>query len=77
MDFSAFWRTGFYAVRDIDEGNFGTKCIRGVFANSRKHMSINNNYIHSHRCYLFLIINACFNITWCLNKVFQRLCIKN
>ena len=43
MDFGAFWRTGFYAVRDLDEESFGTNYIRGVFANSTKHLSINNN----------------------------------
>ena len=29
MDFGALWSVGFYAVRDLDVGNFGTK--RGVF----------------------------------------------
>ena len=43
MDFGAFWKTGFNAVRDLDEGNFGANFIRGVFANSTKHLSINNN----------------------------------
>ena len=43
MDFGAFWRTGFYAVQDLDEGNFGTIYIRGVFTNSTKQLSISNN----------------------------------
>ena len=30
MDFGAFRRAGFYAVRDLDERNFGANYIRGV-----------------------------------------------
>ena len=30
MDFGAFWRAGFYAVRDLDEGNFEANYIRVV-----------------------------------------------
>ena len=30
MDFGAFWWAGFYAVQDLDEGNFGANHIRGV-----------------------------------------------
>ena len=43
MDFGAFRRAGFYAVRDLDEGNFGENYIRGVFTNSTKHLSVRNN----------------------------------
>ena len=43
MDFGAFWRAGFYAVRDPDEGNFGANYISGVFTISTKHLSISNN----------------------------------
>ena len=30
MDFGAFWRAGFYAMRDLDEGNFGANYISVV-----------------------------------------------
>ena len=43
MDSGAFWMASFYAVRDLDEGNFGTNHIRGVFTNSTKHLSVSNN----------------------------------
>ena len=43
MDSGAFWKAGFYAVRDLDKGNFGTNCFRGVFTNSTKHLSVSNN----------------------------------
>ena len=42
MDFGAFWRTGFYAVRDLDEGNFEKIYIREVFTNSTKHLNVSN-----------------------------------
>ena len=31
MDFGAFWSAGFYAIRDLDEEDFGANYIRGVF----------------------------------------------
>ena len=43
MDFGGFRRAGFYDLEDLDEGNFGTNYIRGVSANSTKHLSISNN----------------------------------
>ena len=43
MDFGAFRSAGFYAVRDLDEGNFGANYIRGAFTNSTKHLSVRNN----------------------------------
>ena len=38
MDFGAFSRAAFYAVQDLDEGNFRTNYIRGAFTNSKKHI---------------------------------------
>ena len=43
MGFGVFWRVGFYAVRDINEENFGTNYIRGGFTNSTKHLNISSN----------------------------------
>ena len=42
MDFGAFWRAGFDAVRDLGERNFGTNYVRGVFTNNAKHLSVSN-----------------------------------
>ena len=42
MDFGAFWKTDFYVVRDLDEGNLGTTYIREFFTNSTKHLNISN-----------------------------------
>ena len=30
MDFGVFWRADFYAIQDLDEGNFGANYIWGV-----------------------------------------------
>ena len=66
----------FFAVRHFDEGNLGTTYIEEFLPLVRS-IWILVTASHSQHCYLSQIINACFNITWCLNKVFQRFRLKS
>ena len=45
MDFGALRRAGFYAVRDVDEGNFGANCVKLVsLCCAEEHFETECNY---------------------------------